>query len=179
MKRSRFRPTRGRRAAFSLLALTGTLLLGACSYGLSGGGGFPATIRTVCIQPFENQPDHGDLPNEVFNALNSRVPGALGLRYADCKTADAIIRGKILRYDDTATNYTSSSTPGQSQVNLNQVTITVGVEIIDTKRNVLLWDSNGVNGQGPYEPGQGEAVGHKKAMEKLVQAVIDGAQSQW
>ena len=178
MKRSRFRPTPGRRAAVSLLA-AGTLLLGACSYGLSGGGGFPASIRTVCIQPFENQTDRGDLTNEVFNALNSKVPGALGLRYADCKTADAIIRGKILRYDDSATNYTSGSTPGQTQQLLNQVTVTVGVEIVDTKRNVLLWDSNGVNGQGPYEPSQGDVVGRKKAVEKLVQAVIDGAQSQW
>ncbi len=180
MKRSRFRPIPGRRAAVSLLALWGALLLGACNYGLSGSGGFPAQIRTICLEPFDNQTDHGELTNEIFNALNQKVPGALGLRPGDCKGgADAVIRGKILRYDDAATNYSPSATTGQSQVNLNQVTITVGVEIIDRKRNVYLWDSNSVNGQGPYEPAQGDVVGRQKAVAKVVQAVIDGAQSQW
>ncbi len=181
MKRSRLRPTPGRRAGLSLLALAGTLAIGACSYGLSGSTGFPASIRTVCIEPFENQTDRGDLTNEVFNALNQKVPSALGLRQGDCKGgADAVIRGKILRYDDSSTNYTSGSSPGQTaQQLLNQVTITLGVEVIDTKRNVLLWDSNSVTGQGSYEPAQGDLVGRRDAVKKLVQAVIDGAQSQW
>lgn len=180
MKRSRFRPTPGRRAAASLLAFAGTLLLGACNYGLNSSSGFPASIRTVCIEPFENQTDRGELTNQVFTALNDKVRPALGLRPGDCKGgADAIIRGKILRYDNPATNYTAGSQPGQTQTQLYQFTLTVGVEIIDRKRNVMLWESNGVNGQGTYEPNQSDTVGQKKAVDKLVQAIIDGAQSQW
>lgn len=183
MKPSRFRPTRGLRAAASLLSAAGALLLAACSYGFSGGGGFPASIKTVCIQPFDNQTDHSELTNEIFSALNERVPRSLGLRPGDCKGgADAVIRGKITRYDDAATSYSANSgstttiAPGQQQV--NQVQITIGVEIIDAKRNVMLWESSGVNGQGPYT-NRNDAAGRKEAIDKLVQAVIDGAQSQW
>src|SRR5512132_1073752 len=103
MKPSRSRPTPGPRAAASLFsaALAGvSLLLGACNYGFSGGGGFPPSIRTLCIEPFENQTDRSELTNELFTQLNQKVPGALGLRPGDCKGgADATIRGKIVRYD--------------------------------------------------------------------------------
>lgn len=182
MKPSRFRPIPGLRAAANLLAL-GAPLLAACNYGFSGGGGFPSSVKTVCIQPFDNQTDHTELTNEIFTALNSRVPSALGLRPGDCKRgADAIIRGKITRYDDAATSYsadmgrTTATATRQEQV--NQVQITIGVEIIDTKRNIMLWESSGVSGNGTYAQ-RNDAAGRKLAIEKLVQAVVDGAQSQW
>ncbi len=192
MKPSRFRPTSGRRVAISLsrlaaaLAAAGTLLLGAClNYGLAGGGGFPSTIKTVCIEPFDNQTDHAELTGEVFTALNQKLPGALGLRQGDCKSgADATIRGKIVRYDDSAASYsgnlgstTGAQQPGQQQV--NQVTVGIAVQIIDRKRNVILWDGSGVSGIGTYRQGENDSTGRKAAVDKLVQAIIDGAQSQW
>ena len=185
MKPSRFRPRPGRRAAVSLLAATaaaGALLLGGCSYGFSGGGGFPAEIRTICIEPFDNQTDHTELTNELFTALNGKVPGALGLRQGDCKGgADAVIKGKIVRYDDSATNYSANANPTvavQPTQQTNMVQVTIGVQIINNKRNELLWESPGVQGMGSYNP-PNDAVGRKLAVDKIVQAVIDGAQSQW
>jgi len=185
MKPSRSRPIPGRRAvtsAFRHAALAAALLVAACNYGFSGGGGFPAAIRTVCIEPFENQTDHGELTNEVFDQLRQKLPPALGLRFADCKGgADAIIRGKILRYDDSAVAYSANTgTTGttSSTDQTKQVTVTLGVEIIDSKRNVMLWESSGVNGIGSYQPPD-DASGRKAAVTKLVQAIVDGAQSQW
>ncbi len=192
MKPSRFRPRSGRRAAISLARLAagflaaGTLLLGACSYGLSGGGGFPSSIKTVCIEPFENQTDHAELTGEIFTALNQKLPGALGLRPGDCKSgADATIRGKIVRYDDSAGSYSANAYSGssnpqqQQQQQVNNVTVSVAVQIIDRRRNLILWDGAGVNGMGPYKQGEPDTTGRKAAIDKLVQAVIDGAQSQW
>ncbi len=185
MKPSRSRPIPGPRAVVSALrgvAIAAGLLLTACSYGLSGGGGFPSAIRTVCIEPFENQTDHGELTNEVFTQLTRDLPGRLGLRPADCKGgADAIIRGKILRYDDSAVAYTANSNPyGQpvTDSQTKQITVTLGVQIIDSKRNVYLWESSAVNGLGSYKPPD-DATGRKLAVGKLVQAIVDGAQSQW
>ncbi len=191
MKPSRFRPRSGRRAAVSLsrlaggLAAAGTLLLGAClNYGLSGSSGFPSSIKTVCIEPFDNQTDHAELTGELFTALNQKLPSALGLRQGDCKGgADATIRGKILRYDDSAASYSGnlgasgSTQPGQQQV--NQVNVGISVQIIDRRRNVILWDGSGVSGIGTYRIGESDASGRKAAVEKLIQAIIDGAQSQW
>ncbi len=190
MKPSRFRPTPGRRAAVSLsriaagAAAASALLLGACNYGLSGGGGFPAQIKTVCIEPFDNQTDHTELTGALFSALNSKVPGALGLRPGDCKGgADATIRGKITRYDDSAVNHAANLNPNAgsqtSQQQVQQVQVGVSVQIIDRKRNVLLWESSTVTGQGKYQQGQPDANGKKQAVDMLVQAIIDGAQSQW
>ncbi len=192
MKPSRFRPRPGRRAAVSLarlaggLVAAGTLLLGGClNYGLSGGGGFPSSIKTVCIEPFDNQTDHAELTGEVFTALNQKLPGALGLRQGDCKSgADATIRGKIVRYDDSAASYSantynSAATQTGAQQQVNQVTVGISVQIIDRKRNLLLWDGSGVSGIGTYKQGENDASGRKAAVDKLVQAVIDGAQSQW
>ena len=193
MKLSRFRLTRGRRAAVDLPRMAvlatavGALLLGACNYGLSGGGGFPSAIRTVCIEPFDNQTDHAELTGEVFTALNQKLPGALGLRPGDCKGgADATIRGKIVRYDDSAASYSASAYSGgatqsgqQQQQQVNQVTVAISVQIIDRRRNVLLWDGSGVSGIGTYKQGDSDTTGRKAAVDKLIQAVIDGAQSQW
>lgn len=191
MKPRRFRPMSGRRVPASLsrlaggAAAAGFLLLGACNYGLSGGGGFPSSIRTVCIEPFDNQTDHAELTGMVFTALNSKLPGALGLRPGDCKNgADATIRGKIVRYDDSAAAYSANTfntaaTQTGAQQQVNQVTVGIAVQIIDRKRNVLLWDGSGVSGIGTYKQGENDAAGRKAAVDKLVQAVIDGAQSQW
>ncbi len=191
MMPSRFRPRSGRRAATSLarlaagLVAAGTLLLGGClNYGLSGGGGFPSSIKTVCIEPFDNQTDRAELTGELFTALNQKLPGALGLRQGDCKGgADATIRGKIVRYDDSAASYsgnlgatTGTQTPQQQ---VNQVTVGIAVQIIDRRRNVILWDGSGVSGIGNYRVGESDAAGRKLAVDKLVQAIIDGAQSQW
>ena len=190
MKPSRFRPTPGRREAVSLsrfaagAAAAGALLLGACNYGLSGSSGFPSAIKTVCIEPFDNQTDHTELTGELFTALNSKIPSALGLRPGDCKGgADATIRGKIVRYDDSAVNYSANLNPNASsqtgQQQVQQVQVGVAVQIIDRRRNVLLWESSSVAGQGKYQQGQSDAAGKKQAVDMLVQAIIDGAQSQW
>ena len=159
-------------------------MLGACNYGLGGGGGFPSAIKTVCIEPFENQTDHTELSGELFTALTQKVPGALGLRPGDCKGgADATIRGKIVRYDDSAASYAANVNTGGTtqtpQQQVNQVQVGISVQIIDRTRNVLLWESSGVSGIGTYKQGENDTAGRKAAVDKLVQAVIDGAQSQW
>lgn len=185
MKHSRSRPIPGPRAVASACrgaVIAAGLLLTACSYGLGGGGGFPSAIRTVCIEPFENQTDHGELTNEVFSQLTRDLPRRLGLRPADCKgRADAVIRGKIVRYDDAAVAYASNSSPyGQpvTDSQTKQVTVTLAVQIVDTKRNVYLWEGSGVTGIGSYTPPR-DSDGRTAAVKKLVQAIVDGAQSQW
>ncbi len=184
MKPSLSRPIPGVRAVASVIrygALGAGLLLAACNYGLAGGGGFPSAIRTVCIEPFDNQTDHGELTNQVFAALNDKLPRALGLRPGDCKGgADAIVRGKIIRYDDSAVAYSANTGPTGAPTTdqTKQVTVSLSVQIIDTKRNVYLWESSGVNGIGDYTP-PNDNDGRTRAVEKLVQAIVDGAQSQW
>lgn len=178
MKLHRFLRTPG-----ILIASATALLLSACNYGLSGGGGFPSDIRTIYIEPFQNETVQVELDQQLFTKLQERLPRALGTRPGSESAADAVIRGRILRYEDIAQSY--RATTGQQQaggvdVLTHQVMITVAVEIVDRKRNVILWDSQNVVGRGEYRiDDQRDVDGREQALNHILQLIIDGAQSQW
>lgn len=182
MKWMPFRPESGPRAGTSLLAALLLLAAGGCNYGFRGGGGFPSSVKTVYIAPFDNETAQFQVSTELFQEMMDRVPRALGVKPGGEQVADAVIRGKVTRYDDQARNYRASSTTNSQtpQVVQNEVQIAVSVQIIDTKRNVILWESSSIVGKGDYQPdNQDDSVGRKAAVADLVQQMIDGAQSQW
>jgi hypothetical protein len=182
MKWLHFRRKPGNRAFNSLLA--GVLFLAGCNYGFSGGGGFPSDIRTIYIEPFGNETVQVELDQQLFRKLTDRLPRALGARPGTEADADAVIRGRILRYEDVAQAYRATSSGNTQQTGIDistqQVQITVAVEIIDRKRNVVLWDSQSVVGRGEYRlDGERDTDAREKALNHILQLIIDGAQSQW
>lgn len=183
MNRLRSRSTpgslKGSNAALFVAACI-LLLTSSCKYGFSGGGGFPSDIRTIFIEPFENQTVQVELDQQLFRKLQEKVPRALGARPAGEENADAVIRGKILRYDDVGQNYRPGAQGGSVDVLTYQVSITVAVEIIDRKRNVVLWESQGLVGRGDYRRDtQKDTDGREIALNLIIQQIVDGAQSQW
>jgi len=162
------------------MALSAAVLASACNYGFQGGGGFPSDIRTIYVEPFENQTVKTELDQPLFQLLTDQLPRALGGRLGGETTADAVIRGKILKYDNVGQNYTPGQSAGTVQILTQQVTITVGVEIIDRKRNVILWESSSIVGRGEWrQDSQQEITGSEVALKHILQQIIDGAQSQW
>lgn len=165
---------------FSALSV---LVLAACNYGFQGGGGFPSDVRTIYIEPFDNQTVQTDLDVQLFRKLQDRVPRALGGRPGGEENADAVIRGRILRYEDVGQNYLAGNTQQNSnavQILTNQVSITVSVEIINRKTNEILWDSQGVVGRGEWRTqSEKDTDGRERALNHIIQQIIDGAQSQW
>jgi len=101
-------------------------------YGFAGGG-LP-DVKTVAIVPFENDTPEPALTQEVNAAVREAIEGRLGLRLAGEATADAVVRGRVVRYDPDM--------------------------------------------PAAFLPGQ-EVRGRKVALEKLVNDIVDGAQSQW
>jgi hypothetical protein len=180
MKLRRFRRTPGIRVLSCLIA---SVFLAACNYGFSGGGGFPADVRTIFIEPFGNETVQVELDQQLFRKLQDRLPRALGARPGSESAADAVIRGRILRYEDVAQNYratTGVNQPGGVDVLTHQVQITVSVEIVDRKRNLVLWDSQSVVGRGEYRiDNERDTDARNKALDHILQQIIDGAQSQW
>ena len=154
-------------------------LLGSGCYSFSGGGGFPSDVKTVYIAPFENRTDRFDLEEQIFRKMTETLPRALGVRPGGEQVADAIVRGRIVRYEDGAQSYTPGQ-QGQVQVLQHQVTIVVAVEIVHVARNEILWESQSVTGRGEYSPDrQTDEAARTRAIEVLIQQIIDGAQSQW
>lgn len=174
-------PRSGRRARLEPLLLLAALpLTWTCHYGFQGGGGFPSHIHTLYIQPLENQTAQFELEQLLFARLLERVPRALGVRPAGRELADAVLTGRIMRYDDVAQSYRAGDPSGQATVVAHQVQIAMEVQIIDARQNVILWEASNLTGRGEYQPAtQSNQDGRSKAIDHLVQQIVDGAQSQW
>lgn len=167
------------RASARLAFIVGLALsAGACNYGLQGGGGFPAEIRTVYIAPLGNETIQFDLGDQVFSALRDQLPGALGLSLAGESVADAVVRGTVMRYEDVAQNYRAGQ-PGSIDVLQHEVQVTLSIQIIDVRKSEILYEQTSVTGRGVYRPSQNEEVARTEAINVLVQQIINGAQSQW
>lgn len=175
-----FRLTPGHSGAAARLLVVGALAtaLFGCNYGLRGGG-FPEHIHTIYVESFENETPQFEIGQELFRRLLDKVPSSLGIRQGSRDNADAILSGTIVGYDDVAQNYTAGRNGSTATVLAHEVRISVNARILDTKNNVVLWEER-VTGKGTYRPdSESELVGRNQAIEGIVQAVIDGALSQW
>ncbi|MFQ6045596.1 MAG: LPS assembly lipoprotein LptE [Gemmatimonadales bacterium] len=158
------------------MALPAALLAG-CLYGFAGGG-LPSHIRTAAILPFDNQTAEPALTQEVTEAVVQAIEGRLGLRSASEATADAVVRGSIVRYEPDIPLSFQAGQRGQVAVTRRKVQLTVNVEIYDLREDRVLWQRSGLVVDGEYDPPR-EADGRRVALEKLVTDIVDGAQSQW
>jgi hypothetical protein len=134
----------------------------------------------VAVIPFDNLTPEPSLTNEVNRAVREAVQGRLGLRQAGEQQADAIVKGTIQRYEpDIPVAFTGSQDPNNQsvQVNRRKIQISINVQILDQKNNKVLWERNGLMVEGDYT--NNEIDGRKKAIDKLITEIVDGAQSQW
>jgi hypothetical protein len=166
-------PRSGRRSA--LLALA-AISLGACLYKFSGGG-LPPHVRTLAILPFDNQTPVAELQQELLTRMRRELLNRLGARSAAEAQANAVVRGTIVRYEpDIPVGITADRT--QSVAAQRKLQLTVDVEITDQVTNRVLWQRRGLMAEGTYLERQ-EPDGRRQAIEKIVNDMIEGAQSQW
>lgn len=145
-------------------------------YGFAGGG-LPAHVRTIAVLPFENQTAAPELQREVFDVLRAQLYRRLGLRDATEAKANALVRGTIQRYEtDVPIGYSADNSATTSARRMLQ--ISVDVELVDQVSGKTLWQRKGLVAQGQYEE-RGEAQGRQKAIERIVNDIVEGAQSQW
>jgi TolB-like protein len=166
----------GRRAFWP--AIVAAACCTGCLYGFAGGG-LPPHIRTVAILPFDNQTTDPQLTQQVSDAVREAFESRLGLRQAGEATADAVVRGAIVRYEpEIAVSFQAAQSTSGQQVNRRLVRISLNVEVFDQREGRTLWQRNGLTVDGEYSPGQ-ETEGRQTALKKLVSDIVDGAQSQW
>ncbi len=164
-----------RRVAFAIAAICAGA--SGCIYGFAGGG-LPGHIRTVAILPFDNQTPEPTLTQEVSEAVTRAMEGRLGLRLASEESADAVLRGAITRYVPDMLLSHQPGVSGEVTVTRRRVQITINVEIYDQREGRVLWQRSGLTVDGEYSP-PAELDGRKVALDKLVNDLVDGAQSQW
>jgi hypothetical protein len=156
------------------------LLVGASAcwspYGFAGGG-LPPGIKSVAVLPFDNETATPDLQRDVTEALRRELAGKLGLREAPENRANAVVRGTILRYDpDMPIGF--SADPQRAATARRKLQITVDVSIIDQATGKPLLEKRGLIAEGEYAE-SAELAGRRLAIEKLVDEIVRGVQSQW
>jgi hypothetical protein len=159
-------------------ALALVLFVGACvpHYGFSGGG-LPSHVRTMAILPFDNETPTVELQRELLDAMHSELPKRLGVRDAPESRSDAVVKGVIRAYDaDVPVAY--SSDPRQAITAHRRLRISVDVQIVDLTTNRTIWEKRSLSGEGEYAE-RGEANGRREAITRIVNDIVEGAQSQW
>lgn len=160
-----------------LPSLSAALGLAGCLYGFGGGTGFPPHIKTVAVIPFDNLTAEPSLTTEINRAVREAVQGRLGLRPAGEAQADAIVKGTIQRYEPDIPVAFGGDQSQKVQVSRRKVQIVVQVQILDQRNNKVLWERNGLAVEGDYT--SSEIEGRRKAIDRLITDIVDGAQSQW
>lgn len=164
------------RSRLAALALLVPLLLSGCLYGFAGGG-LPSHVRTAAVLPFDNETASPELPVELQEALRAALQSRLGLRDAPEDRASAVVRGRITRYEaDIAAGF--SADPNQSTSARRRLRVQIDIEIVDQVTGKVLWTRTGMQAEGEYAD-RGEPQGRKQAIDRIVNEVIEGAQSQW
>jgi hypothetical protein len=154
------------------------LLTPACvpRYGFAGGG-LPQHIRTMAILPFDNETPTPELSRELYDQMRRVLQPRLGVSDAPEKTADAVVRGIIRIYDvDVPVAYQpNQTTPSASRRRLQ---ITLDVQFVDQTTGKTIFERKGLREEGDYAEGA-EQTGRQIAIRRIVDDMVEGAQSQW
>lgn len=131
----------------------------------------------MAIIPFENQTASPELQLEILESMRKELRRRLGVRDAAEQRADAIVRGKIVGYDaDVPVAF--SADPRQAVSARRKLQITVDVEILDQTSGKILWQRKGLKAEADYTE-RAEPDGRRQAIERIVNDIVEGAQSQW
>ena len=168
----------GARFSLLIIALLGAVATSGCGirYGFAGGG-LPSNIRTMAVMPFDNQTTSPDVQRELLDTMRRELQHRLGVRDAAENRADAIVRGVISGYDADVP-VAMSANPAQAVTARRRLQITIDIEIVEQDNGRILFQRKGLRGEGDYDE-RAEAAGRQKAIDKIVNDVVEGAQSQW
>jgi hypothetical protein len=164
----------GARSSLSIVALA---LIGCgVRYGFAGGG-LPSNIRTMAVLPFDNQTTSPEVQRELLDAMRRELQKRLGVRDANESRADAVVRGVISSYD-VDVPVAVSANPSQAVTARRRLQVTIDVEIVEQANGRVLFQRKGLRGEGDYDE-RAEPEGRRKAIDKIVNDIVEGAQSQW
>ncbi|HEX7939115.1 MAG TPA: DUF4136 domain-containing protein [Gemmatimonadaceae bacterium] len=131
----------------------------------------------MAILPFDNKTPSSELQDELFEALRTKLQQRLGVRDAAQDKADALVRGTIVSYDvDVPVAF--SADPRQTTSARRRLQITIDIEIVDQTTGKTLWQRKSLRAEGEYAE-RSEPDGRKQAIDKIVNDIVEGAQSQW
>jgi hypothetical protein len=153
-----------------------TSIMSACIYGFKGGG-LPDHIKTIAVVPFDNETAVTDVQREISDSLRSKLARRLGLRDAPENRANAVVRGTIRHYQTDIPVGVNAGTQAPT-TSRRTVSITLDVEVTDQVNGKSLWSRKSFTVEGQYDEGA-ELQGRSQAIDRIVNTIVEGVQSQW
>ena len=170
-------PSIRRSGAFSPVVILLVSVSGCITkYGFAGGG-LPSHVKTMAIQPFDNETPTPEIQRELLDLMRRDLQSRLGVRDAPESRSDAVVKGVIRTYDaDVPVAYSAS--PAQAVTARRRLRITLDVQIVDQTMNRTIWEKRSLSAEGEYAE-RDEAGGRREALRRIVNDIVEGAQSQW
>ncbi len=148
-----------------------------CGVYTFSGSTLPTHLKTVDIPLFGNQSLQPDVAEELTAKVNQEVLTGNLLRIVG-SGGDATINGSVISYAHHPYTYGSTD---YRDVNVTQyaVTIRVDVEFMDNKEKKPLYKGV-VSGEGIYDlDRENEEAGRKRAIEEIVEEILQNSVQGW
>ena len=84
----------------------------------------------------------------------------------------------MIRTYDAEVPVAYSADPAQAVTARRRLRITLDVQIVDLTTNKTIWEKQGLSEEGEYAE-RDEPNGRREALRKIVNDIVEGAQSQW
>lgn len=153
---------------FSLLCITG------CVYTFSGST-LPANLKTIEVPLFENNALVQGAAEQTTEVLAQKVAREKLTLVA--RNGDAIIRGNIVNYRNTATDYTGDRT----SLNIKMYTVEIVADILfyDNKNSKEIYKGRIIS-TGNYDfATETETDGRSRAVEDLTEKILQNSIKSW
>lgn len=172
-----WRRARGRRWAHAcLVALLG---LSGCTYSFSGSS-VPAHIKSIAVPTFENETLQPGLEGELTEATIDAFVNDNRLNVGGAGNADAVVEGRIVRYDHGVFGVGNTD-----QAQEYRVTLRVAVTVKDRVKGKDLWSEESMVAQSAYRvggTGQGpanEEEARLEAVDKIAADILANTLEEW
>jgi hypothetical protein len=159
--------------------LIGAATAGACAYSASPAL-LPAHLKTVAIPVFENETTEYSLQQEITDAVIRVFVADNHLKVVDERSANAVIRGKIIDYRNAVFGISDVDRAEEYRV-----TIGVSVTFKDQVKNREIWSDEIVKTANYYVtpvPGDSartELDGRRLAIVKIADEVLNRSVESW
>ncbi len=173
-------PRRPARRVALALVVVATGLTGSCGYTTSPAL-LPSHLKTVAIPVFENTTTEYTLAQEITDAVIARFVADNHLRIVDERSADCVVRGKLVSYRNSVFGISSADRAQEYRV-------AIGVSVVfkDLVKNREIWSEPAMEKTANYYvqnvPGQAaktELDGRKEAIQKIADEILSRSIESW
>ena len=160
--------------------LVAALAVSSCAYTTSSAL-LPPHLKTIAIPVFENATSEYSIQQDITQAVIDRFVQDNHLKIVDERSANAVLRGKVVLYRNTVFGFSATT-----QASEYRVTISVSVTIKDVVKNREMWKDENLTKTTNYyvvdvpgQKAQTELDGRKDAISKIADEIVARTVEGW